>query len=165
MSFTPNKFDYANKTDFYRNVQAEAKALYESYWLTNLANLSASLNTHLPQINWVGFYLMVDGELKLGPFQGLPACLRIPLGKGVCGTTAKERRTIIVDDVNEFPGHITCDSRSLSEIVLPMQTGGRLLGVLDIDSPELARFDKQDQAGLEKIVADLITATEWPQSF
>lgn len=165
MSFDNAKISSTNKTEFFRSLRAEAKAMHESYWLTNLANLSATLNRHLPDINWVGFYLIVEGELKLGPFQGNPACLRIPLGKGVCGTSAKEKKTLRVADVHTFPGHISCDSRSRSEMVIPLLHGGRVLGVLDIDSPSLNRFDAEDQAQLELIAQDLIEATHWPENF
>ena len=158
-------FSYDDKPEFYRQLSAELRALYETYWLTNLANCSASLMAHLPAINWAGFYLLHQGELKLGPFQGLPACLRIPLGKGVCGTAAQERKLIVVDDVDKFPGHIACDSRSRSEIVLPLVREGRLLGVLDIDAPNLSRFDPSDRTGLEQIARELVAATAWPQSF
>ncbi|MET3575375.1 GAF domain-containing protein [Bhargavaea ullalensis] len=122
----------------------------------NLANASALLNQFMERINWAGFYLM-DGEdeLVLGPFQGLPACVRIPLGKGVCGTAAKEQKTQLVDDVFAFPGHIACDAASRSEVVVPIVVQGRLIGVLDIDSPEKSRFTKEDAEGLEKFVGIL----------
>lgn len=123
----------------------------------NLANASALLNQFLEEINWVGFYLLQsNGELVLGPFQGLPACVRIPLGKGVCGTAAEKRQTIRVDDVHQFPGHIACDAASRSEMVIPMIKDGKLIGVLDIDSPKLARFNSLDQQYLEKFVDQLL---------
>jgi len=120
------------------------------YETANLANISALLWEHLPGINWAGFYKLLDGALVLGPFQGKPACIRIPLGKGVCGTAAAEGKTQRIDNVHEFPGHIACDSASNSEIVLPLYCDGRLWGVLDIDSPEFFRFTREDQEGLEK---------------
>ena len=122
------------------------------------ANMSSLLNWSLPDLNWVGFYLLDDesGDLIVGPFQGKPACVRIPPGKGVCGTAALQRRTLVVADVHEFPGHIACDSASNSEIVVPVVTGGRLLGVLDLDSPLLNRFDADDARGLERLVAVLV---------
>lgn len=120
------------------------------YATANLANISALLWETLPDINWAGFYQLMDGALVLGPFQGKPACIRIPLGKGVCGTAAAEGKTRRVDNVHEFPGHIACDSASNSEIVLPLYRGGELWGVLDIDSPQLSRFTREDQEGLEE---------------
>ncbi|MCG3089420.1 GAF domain-containing protein [Sporosarcina cyprini] len=123
----------------------------------NLSNASALLNVFFDRINWVGFYLMEDGELVLGPFQGLPACIRIPLGKGVCGTAAERKETIVVEDVNAFPGHIACDAASQSEIVVPIIKDGELIGVLDIDSPELNRFTDDDRQGLEAFVKVLAT--------
>lgn len=156
---------YTDKTKFYRELAAEMSGLYEPYWFTNLSNLSAALMAHLPRLNWAGFYLMQDGELRLGPFQGLPACLRIALGKGVCGTAAERREAILVDDVDMFPGHIACDSRSRSEAVIPLIYEGRLLGVMDLDSPDLKRFDSADREGLSAIARQLIQATRWPAEF
>ncbi|QHW34764.1 GAF domain-containing protein [Paenibacillus rhizovicinus] len=127
----------------------------ESDPIANLANASALLNQFLDRINWVGFYLYKDGELVLGPFQGLPACVRIPLSRGVCGKSASDRATVRVPDVHAFPGHIACDSASQSEIVIPILKDGELFGVLDIDSPELDRFDDVDQRGLESFVHQL----------
>lgn len=159
---------YSDKNRFYAEVGSEVTAMMEKTWFTNLANVSAILMNHLPRINWVGFYLH-DSEsqaLLLGPFQGLPACLKIPVGKGVCGTAARQLVTVLVDDVEKFPGHIACDARSRSEIVIPLVTSGRrLLGVLDVDSPELARFDDTDRAGLEQLVRQLVAGTEWPERF
>ncbi|USK91089.1 GAF domain-containing protein [Rossellomorea marisflavi] len=126
--------------------------------IANLSNASALLNQFLDRTNWVGFYLYEEesNELVLGPFQGLPACVRIPLGKGVCGTAASERKTMLVEDVHAFPGHIACDAASQSEIVVPIVKGDKLIGVLDIDSPEKARFDKEDQHHLERFVEELV---------
>jgi GAF domain-containing protein len=120
--------------------------------LANAANMSALLFGALPELNWAGFYFLQGGELVLGPFQGKVACIRIALGQGVCGTAAKLRETVIVPDVDAFPGHIACDSASRSEIVIPLVRGGRLLGVLDLDSPHLARFDAEDGDGLRAAV-------------
>ncbi len=156
---------YSDKAAFYRELRDEASGLMDRFWFTNLANASALLMSHLPEINWAGFYLHCEGELVLGPFQGRPACLRIALGKGVCGTAAAKRETLLVPDVEAFPGHIACDTRSRSEIVVPMFSGGRLVGVLDIDSPKLARFDTADRAGLEELVRVWIEKTAWPASF
>ena len=138
----------------------------EENWLANLANTSALIYEALPDLNWAGFYLNIGPELVLGPFQGKPACVRIPLGKGVCGTTAERREAIVVPDVHQFPGHIACDEVSQSELVLPMITPeGRLLGVLDLDSPSLDRFSAADAQGLSELVSVLIAATSWPEEF
>ena len=120
--------------------------------IANMANCSALLWMELADINWVGFYLLKRNKLVLGPFQGKPACTRIDLGSGVCGAAATQRKTIVVADVHQFPGHIACDAASQSEIVVPIVIGGKLVGVLDIDSPSLERFDGRDQDGLETIV-------------
>lgn len=129
--------------------QLDALLEGESNLIANLSNASALLNQFLERINWVGFYLMEDGELVLGPFQGLPACVRIQVGKGVCGTAVAEKKTMLIEDVHAFPGHIACDAASQSEIVIPLMKDGSVIGVLDIDSPELSRFTKEDQEGLE----------------
>ena len=120
--------------------------------ISNLANASALLGDALLNINWVGFYLMREGRLVLGPFQGKPACIEIEIGKGVCGTAVANDQVMLVKDVHQFPGHIACDSASNSEIVIPLHKGNEIVGVLDIDSPILARFDKEDQEGLEHFV-------------
>ena len=125
------------------------------YETANLANASALLWQHMPDINWVGFYKIIDGILVLGPFQGKTACVRIPVGKGVCGTAVAEDNVQLVYDVHDFPGHIACDCASNSEIVLPIHVKGEIWGVLDIDSPFAGRFTQEDQAGLEQIVAVL----------
>ena len=122
------------------------------YPIANLANASALLCQAMADINWVGFYLRRDGKLVLGPFQGKTACIEIPVGKGVCGTAVAENRTQLVKNVHEFPGHIACDSASNSEIVVPIRKNGEVIGVLDIDSPVLARFDEHDRDGLEEFV-------------
>ncbi len=132
----------------------------ERDFIANTANTAALLYHELPDVNWVGFYRLVGDELVLGPFQGKPACVRIPPGKGVCGTAAARRETVLVPDVHDFPGHIACDSASNSEIVVPLVRAGRLLGVLDLDSPRAGRFDETDQAGLEQLVAVLMAATD-----
>jgi L-methionine (R)-S-oxide reductase len=138
----------------YDLVIKQLKALIEDEKnsIANLSNASALLNQFLDRINWVGFYLMEDGELVLGPFQGLPACVRIKLGKGVCGTAASKKETVRVEDVHAFPGHIACDAASQSEIVVPILKNGNVIGVLDIDSPEKNRFDELDQQKLEEFV-------------
>ena len=129
--------------------------------LANLSNASGLLGEALEGINWCGFYLLRGGELVLGPFQGKPACVRIPLGKGVCGTAAARRQTLDVPDVEKFPGHIACDAASRSEIVVPIMDGGVLRGVLDVDAPELGRFDEKDREGLEAFVRTLVPAVNW----
>ena len=143
-----------SKPDQYAQLLAQARALVsgERDHTANAANLSALVYHSLPGLNWVGFYFFDGTELVVGPFQGLPACVRIGLGKGVCGTAAATRQTQRVADVHQFAGHIACDSASNSEVVVPLVADdGSLLGVFDIDSPELARFDAEDQAGLEAI--------------
>jgi GAF domain-containing protein len=148
------------KPALYADVVAQTRALLEGERdaIANFANTTSLLYHSLPDLNWVGFYLLKDGELVVGPFQGKPACVRIPLGKGVCGTAAARRATVIVKNVHEFDGHIACDSASNSEIVVPLLRGNELLGVLDLDSPKFERFDAEDQAGLEKVVAEVIRA-------
>jgi GAF domain-containing protein len=128
--------------------------------LANAANLTAVLYQSLPDINWVGFYFLKASDLVLGPFQGKPACTRIPQGKGVCGTAAARRDTVLVPDVHEFPGHIACDAASNSEIVVPLISNGKLLGVLDIDSPVYSRFNEVDRRGLESLVTVLLELSD-----
>ncbi|MDK2788607.1 MAG: L-methionine (R)-S-oxide reductase, partial [Epulopiscium sp.] len=128
----------------------------ETDFIANLSNASAILFDHLENVNWSGFYLYKDHELVLGPFQGKPACVRIPIGKGVCGTAAKEQKSIIVEDVHKFEGHIACDEATASEIVIPMIKDEKFLGVLDIDSPVKARFSEEDEHYLSKFVAILL---------
>ena len=142
------------KTAFYRllNQQAHALIEQETDLIANMANLSALLFNQMPDLNWAGFYIMRDGELVLGPFQGQVACVRIPVGKGVCGTAVATGQVQLVKDVHEFPGHIACDAASNSEIVLPLRHKGDIIAVLDIDSPSLARFDAEDQLGLEQFI-------------
>lgn len=133
----------------------------ERLYIPALANTAALLYDSLPDLNWAGFYLMHEGMLLLGPFIGKPACVRIALGKGVCGTAAKEKRTQLVKDVHLFPGHIACDSASNSEIVIPLFHAGRVVGVMDIDSPLLSRFDESDQRGLEKLAQLIEQKIDW----
>ncbi len=130
--------------------------------IPNMANMSALIHQALENVNWTGFYLMKDGMLVLGPFQGNPACIRIPVGRGVCGTAAKTMQTQLVPDVHLFPGHIACDAQSRSEVVVPLVKDGKLLGVLDIDSPIQNRFDADDQKGLETLAQMLIQGCDWP---
>ena len=138
----------------YETVCAQLAALTDGvpYEVANLANASALLWQEMPGINWVGFYKMVDGALVLGPFQGKPACIRIPVGRGVCGTAVAEDQVQLVYNVHEFPGHIACDCASNSEIVLPIHVNGEIWGVLDIDSPHIGRFAEEDRIGLLGVV-------------
>jgi GAF domain-containing protein len=142
--------------------QLAALLLGERDFIANSANTVALLFHSLTELNWAGIYLLRGSELVLGPFQGKPACVRIAMGRGVCGTAAAERRTQVVPDVHVFAGHIACDSASSSEIVVPLLRGSALLGVLDLDSPRLARFDQADAHGLEAIAAALVTGSELP---
>lgn len=149
-----------DRNEGYALLCKQLKALLEGETnaTANLANASALLNQFLDRVNWVGFYTFEEetNQLVLGPFQGLPACVRIPLGKGVCGTSAQNQETLVVKDVHEFPGHIACDAASQSEIVVPLVKDGKLLGVLDIDSPEKERFDEIDRENLEKFSSILL---------
>jgi GAF domain-containing protein len=151
-----------SKAHVYRDLKGQLAALFagERNGLANAANMSALLFRTLPDLNWVGFYFLQGGELVLGPFQGKVACVRIAVGQGVCGTAAKRRETVVVPDVHAFPGHIACDAASRSEIVVPLVQDGRLLGVLDLDSPELARFDQEDALGLNAAVDLLLQNSE-----
>lgn len=165
--FEIGKINAQNKQEFYKQLNIYLTGLIseETDWLAGISNASALLYLLLPDINWAGFYLYKGGELILGPFQGKPACVRIALGKGVCGTAAKTRKIQVVEDVNEFPGHIACDAVSQSEIVLPIIKDDKLIGVLDIDSPAKARFDKQDSEGLSSFVNILNQYIDWPEQF
>jgi GAF domain-containing protein len=142
------------KAELYRELATQCQALIagETDPVANMANCAALIFNSVPRLNWAGFYLLKGGELVLGPFQGQPACVRIALGRGVCGTAAENRSTLRVPDVTKFPGHIACDAASRSEVVVPLLTGdSQLIGVLDVDSPELDRFDADDEAGLSAI--------------
>ena len=152
------------KPDLYRDLAKSLESLLEGETdaLANLANASGLLASALERVNWCGFYLLrSDEELVLGPFQGKPACVRIPVGQGVCGTAAARRATLVVPDVHAFPGHIACDAASRSEIVVPILQGGALRGVLDVDSPDLSRFDRDDREGLERFVNVLTPRVRW----
>jgi L-methionine (R)-S-oxide reductase len=160
MTFQLGKKEAGSKAELYSHLAAQLRSLLEGErdFIAHAANLSSLLYHSLPDLNWAGFYLYKDGELVLGPFQGQPACVRIALGKGVCGTAAQARQTILVDNVNEFPGHIACDSASNSEIVVPLIAQGQLIGVLDLDSPSLARFDDEDACGLNELAEIFVQA-------
>lgn len=144
-----------SKPERYTELAQAAAALIEGETdaVANMANVAALMWDFLPDLNWAGFYRMVDGELVLGPFIGRPACIRIPLGKGVCGTAAQSRATQLVADVHSFPGHIACDAASRSELVVPVMRGDELCAVIDLDSPTQARFDSEDAAGIERLAA------------
>ena len=150
------------KGESYANLVAQLRSLLKDEYdfIANTANFSSLVYNALPDVNWAGFYLLQDHELVLGPFQGKPACVRIPLGKGVCGFAAKQCETVIVPNVSEFPGHIACDPASKSEIVIPLFDGERVLGVLDVDSATLGRFDDQDAEGLNELVTVLVAHEE-----
>ena len=154
-----------DKRTLYDELAEELAALLagEPDLVANTANMAALIYHRLPDLNWAGFYFVRDGELVLGPFQGRPACVRIAWGKGVCGTAAARGMAIVVPDVHEFPGHIACDAASRSELVVPLLSEGRVVGVLDLDSPSLARFDDADRAGCERLAAILAAHhREWP---
>ena len=160
MSFTTQPLA-ADKAAAYRDLAQQLAALIgdERDLIANTANTAALLFDLLPDLNWAGFYLFKEGELVLGPFQGKPACIRIPLGRGVCGTAAATRTSQVVTDVHAFPGHIACDAASRSELVVPLLSGDNLLGVLDLDSPIPGRFDDDDRVGIEAIAAIWVAAS------
>jgi GAF domain-containing protein len=151
-----------SKSEIYADLVLQARGIFEGErdWLANAANLSALIFNGLEDLNWSGFYFLRGDELVLGPFQGKPACVRIALGKGVCGTSAAQRKTIVVEDVEKFPGHIACDAASQSEIVVPLIVNGKLIGVLDIDAPLASRFDDEDRRGIEKLAELWLAASD-----
>ncbi len=150
------------KTELYNTLVDQLGALLtgEPDFIANAANTASLIYQSLPELNWAGFYFLQGDVLVVGPFQGKPACTRIALGKGVCGTAAAERRTMVVEDVHQFPGHIACDCASNSEIVVPLVRGDRLIGVLDLDSPSVGRFDADDQTGLEAVAELFLRHTD-----
>ena len=151
-----------SKQALYADLVEQANALFEGEhdYVANAANLSALLFHSLPYLNWAGFYFLKDEGLVLGPFQGKPACVRIAIGKGVCGTAARDKKTVVVADVSRFPGHIACDADSRSEIVVPLVRFGKVIGVMDVDSPNLGRFDEDDRRGLEALAEVFLNATD-----
>jgi L-methionine (R)-S-oxide reductase len=154
--FNAAAIDSSDKTGFYRELAAQVASMIEGETdhIANAANVSALLFDQMPDLNWAGFYFLKSpDELVVGPFQGKPACVRIRVGKGVCGTAVEKRASILVEDVDAFPGHIACDSASRSELVVPLIKGEKVLGVIDLDSPSIGRFDTGDQAGIEAIAA------------
>lgn len=152
----------SDKPGFYRELAQQLEGLLhgERDAIANAANLSALLYDAMPALNWAGFYLIRGGELVLGPFQGKPACVRIPVGRGVCGTAAARREPVLVEDVHAFPGHIACDAASRSELVVPLIRDGEVIGVIDLDSPEPGRFDSDDQAGIEAVARLYLDASD-----
>lgn len=162
--FVSTAIETGDKPAFYRELADQLSGLLhdERDFIANAANLSALVFDLVPDLNWAGFYfLRSDDQLVLGPFQGKVACVRIPLGKGVCGSAAARRQTILVPDVHAFPGHIACDAASRSELVVPLVKDGKVLGVLDLDSPRPSRFDAEDQAGFEALAAIYVAASDF----
>ncbi|HEV7310058.1 GAF domain-containing protein [Ensifer sp.] len=162
--FATKTIDTGDKETFYRELTSQLDGLLhdERDFIANAANLSALIFDLVPDLNWAGFYfLRPNDELVLGPFQGKVACVRIKVGKGVCGSAVAEKRTMLVPDVHAFPGHIACDAASRSELVVPLIKDGRVLGVLDLDSPVPGRFDSQDQAGFEALAAIYVAASDF----
>lgn len=166
MTFQIAKAEAVSKAELYANLQSQLRSLLEGErdFIANAANVSSLLYHSLPNLNWAGFYLLKEGGLVLGPFQGKPACVRIAMGTGVCGTAAERRQTILVEDVHEFPGHIACDSESNSEIVVPLIRDQQLIGVLDLDSPLFGRFDEEDANGLNDLVSLFMESLHTPMS-
>lgn len=161
--FAAAKLEAANKTDLYAQLVDQARGLLagERDRVANAANFSALVYDALPDLNWAGFYFYDGRELVVGPFQGKPACVRIQVGKGVCGTAVARQESVLVEDVHAFPGHIACDSASNSELVVPLLKGGRVLGVIDLDSPRGGRFDLDDRRGVEALAQAYVDATDW----
>jgi len=161
MTYTSERYDFTDKRTAYELLARELQGLLEGETdcIANAANTTALIFDALPEVSWAGFYFLRGGELIVGPFQGKPACVRIALGRGVCGAAAARRTTIIVPDVNAFPGHIACDGASQSEVVVPLITADGLVGVLDLDSARLARFDEADARGLEQLAEIFVRAS------
>lgn len=161
MTYTSQPHDFSDKRAGYEQLVVQLRGLLhgEADAIANAANTAALIFDALPEVSWAGFYFLRGGELVVGPFQGKPACVRIALGRGVCGAAAARRETLIVPDVNAFPGHIACDAASQSEVVVPLIAAGRLLGVLDLDSARLERFDETDARGLERLAAVFLEAS------
>jgi GAF domain-containing protein len=162
MTQATSAIDFGDKRRGYDELTRQLEGLLsgERHLVANSANMAALLYRSLPDVNWVGFYFMEGGELIVGPFQGKPACVRIPLGRGVCGTAAARRTTLVVPDVHAFAGHIACDADSNSEIVVPLIRGRTLIGVLDVDSPSIGRFDERDRAGLEQLATIFVASLD-----
>ena len=167
MTFTISRFESLSKSELYSELGIQLRALFEGErdFIANTANFASLLYHSLPDVNWVGFYVLKNDELVLGPFHGQPACVRIAMGKGVCGTAAELRQTVVVENVNEFPGHIACDSASNSEIVVPLIREGQLIGVLDLDSPSLSRFNDEDAKGLNELANIFLQSSDKSSEF
>ena len=167
MTFRVGQLESDSKTGTYSQLGTQLRSLLEDErdFIANAANFSSLLYHTLSDVNWVGFYLLKNNELVLGPFQGQPACVRIAIGKGVCGTAAELRQTVVVENVHEFPGHIACDSASNSEIVVPLINEGKLVGVLDLDSPSLSRFDDEDAEGLNELASIFLRSSHTSSEF
>lgn len=162
--FVATEIDAGNKSVFYEGLHGQLSALLagERDWLANFANTASLVFHTLPDLNWAGFYLLRDGELVLGPFQGKPACVRIAPGKGVCGAAVAQQHSLVVADVHAFPGHIACDAASRSELVVPLVMSGKgIVGVLDLDSPRPGRFDEDDRMGCEKLMTALMAGSDY----
>ncbi|AYG58408.1 GAF domain-containing protein [Rhizobium jaguaris] len=162
--FVEKTIQHDSKPEFYRELAGQLQALLEGEAdpIANAANTSALIYQMLPDLNWAGFYfLQSDDELVLGPFQGKPACVRIAVGRGVCGTAVEKEQSILVADVHAFPGHIACDAASRSELVVPLFQDGQVFGVVDLDSPLAGRFDADDQAGIEALATIYASACDW----
>ncbi len=161
MTFELATVEATSKPELYAGLASQLRSLFEGErdFIANAANLSSLLFYSLPDVNWAGLYFLKDDQLVLGPFQGKPACVRLAMGSGVCGTAAQQRQTIIVDNVHQFPGHIACDSASNSEIVVPIVNNGLLIGVVDLDSPSFARFDDEDAQGLNELIGIFVDST------
>jgi len=161
--FAAKHIEGQDKPAFYQELCSQLGGLLhgETDPIANAANTSALIFQLLPDINWAGFYFLREGELVLGPFQGKPACVRIVVGRGVCGAAAERKASVLVEDVHAFPGHIACDADSRSELVVPLMRDGAVLGVLDLDSPSPARFDSHDRAGMEQLAALYVAASNW----
>jgi GAF domain-containing protein len=162
--FSPTTYDWSDKRVAYDALVRDLAALLhgEPDLVANASQTAAFVWHALPDLNWAGFYLLKDGELVVGPFQGLPACTRIALSRGVCGAAASQRRSIVVPDVHAFPGHIACDANSRSELVVPVIAGGVLRGVFDMDAPSPARFADVDREGIERLMDVFVATTAWP---
>jgi GAF domain-containing protein len=165
MEYPSKQYDFRRKDAAYAELARDLNALLAGEFdlIANAANTAALLFDALPDINWAGFYFLKGGELVVGPFQGKPACVRIPIGRGVCGAAAAQRKPIVVPDVHAFPGHIACDGASRSEIVIPIMEGEAVVGVLDVDSPSLERFDEADLRGLMRLV-EVFSSRTWLSS-
>ena len=162
MSFRATAIQHDDKPAFYRDLAGQARALLhgERDAIANAANMSALIWQMVPDLNWAGFYFLhAEQELVLGPFQGKPACVRIAVGRGVCGTAVARGEPVLIEDVHAFPGHIACDDASRSELVVPLKHKGRILGVIDLDSPLPGRFDREDQSGIEALAEIYVAAT------